>query len=112
MAKREDFQELGMHSTNIISSTKKFDISPLPSTKAGNSIKRLDSPLFFCSKTCYEIVLLELSDVYGRCLYKQQINAKRGVNLHTINLENVASGIYFVTINDQHGHETIKLVKQ
>jgi Secretion system C-terminal sorting domain len=43
---------------------------------------------------------LEITDLTGRAVYLQKINAEKGLNATPISLEKLPSGIYFLKIND------------
>ncbi|MFM2268684.1 MAG: hypothetical protein RL757_2125, partial [Bacteroidota bacterium] len=57
-------------------------------------------------------VTLTLTDLLGRIVSKQQINAVEGFNKVDLNLENTPQGTYFVTLQDQNAKVTKRIVKQ
>lgn len=84
-----DFTDLGSATSTISIEEKNISIYPNPS----NGIFNI---------TGYDEMLIVITDLTGRTLLTKQINKN-----NQIDLSNLSSGIYFITINNQ---ETKKLV--
>ena len=52
-----------------------------------------------------------IKNVYGQTVYSAAINGKIGINTHTIELQQLVSGTYFVQINNKIEQSTVMFIK-
>lgn len=81
-----------------------FKLSALPNPSNGVTT------LTFNSRRSANIQL-GIVDVYGRLIKKETFKTAAGANLHRVDLSDLVSGMYFLTLDDQQQHETIKIIK-
>lgn len=87
---------------NVIS---KFSVYPNPST-GGNTT------LIFSSEQTLSDVTVSIVDLNGKVVASENINIASGLNSHTLNTNDLNSGIYFVNVNAGGNNSTQKLIKQ
>jgi hypothetical protein len=56
-------------------------------------------------------VYISIKNVYGETVYNTTINGKIGINTHTIELQQLVSGTYFVQINNKIEQSTVMFIK-
>ena len=62
------------------------------------------------SNTLQQTVQIKLTDLYGRIVMEKQINSAGGPS--TINIPDIASGIYLLKLTTEEGTQVFKLVKE
>jgi hypothetical protein len=60
--------------------------------------------------TALGVVNLTVLDYNGRAVLKEQLNDRTGSMQHTVNVENIASGMYFIQLESKAGVANLKLI--
>jgi hypothetical protein len=55
-------------------------------------------------------VVLFLSDLQGKALYRREAELKPGLNEEVIDLQNIAAGLYLLKAQTKRGEYTVKLM--
>lgn len=91
----------GVKQTNLIIET--FEIAPNP---ASNNIN------LFLNKTTNSNTTISILNTLGEKVYQIQTNLNAGANNVSLNINNLANGVYFIQLNDGIYQQTKKLIKQ
>jgi len=71
-----------------------------------------DKVNLFIRSAYTEEVVLRVVDASGRMMFEQKLNNRVGANLHEINTNNLAPGVYFAQfLNGRNAYGAVKLVK-
>lgn len=55
-------------------------------------------------------MVLFLSDLQGKALYRREAELKPGLNEEVIDLQNIAAGLYLLKAQTKRGEYTVKLM--
>ncbi|HRP60470.1 MAG TPA: T9SS type A sorting domain-containing protein, partial [Vicingus sp.] len=91
----------GINNSNLI--VEKFEIAPNP---ASNNINLLLNTTTNLSTT------ISILNTLGEKIYQIQTNLNTGANNVSLNINNLANGVYFIQLNDGVHQQTKKLIKQ
>ncbi|MBC7524999.1 MAG: T9SS type A sorting domain-containing protein [Flavobacterium sp.] len=81
----------------------KLELAPNPATKIAILQYNLSNNT---------LLNITITNNLGQGLFSEKINGTAGANSVTLNVENYAAGIYYVTLTASNQKETIKLIKQ
>ncbi len=92
-----------MQISNSVGQTlKQFSLS------GNTNLFEFETSDFFCNKNLsYK---LSVKDISGRVILESDGSAVKGVNQRDMNLDDLAKGIYFVTISSSEVNETVKVM--
>ncbi|MEO5648497.1 MAG: T9SS type A sorting domain-containing protein [Ginsengibacter sp.] len=81
-----------------------ISLSPNPVGRMGHLMVR-----FNADKT--GVMIVQLIDMYGKVVLKEELSAEQGINNGHIHLGEVSSGIYTIRFSSEGGNESYKVVK-